>query len=88
MVFRYGGEEFVVILNGIQLDNAAKLAEKIRKGVEKDYFVDKERKMKVTVSLGIACVQEGDTELTLFERADKALYEAKRKGRNLLEVAE
>ena len=88
LVFRYGGEEFVVILDGIKLDNAVKLAEKIRKGVEKEYFVDKDQKMKVTVSIGIACVQEGDTELTLFERADKALYNAKRKGRNQVGVAE
>jgi|GEM_PF-621725 len=88
LVFRYGGEEFVVILSGVQLENAAKLAEKVRKGVEKDYYIDKERKMKVTVSLGVACVKEGDTELSLFERADKALYEAKRKGRNQVEVAE
>jgi diguanylate cyclase len=88
LVFRYGGEEFVVILGGAQVENAAKLAEKIRQGVEKDYYIDKERKMKVTVSLGVACVNPEDTELSLFERADKALYVAKRKGRNQVEVAE
>ena len=88
LVFRYGGEEFVVILNGIQGDNAFKLAEKIRQGVEKEYFVDKEKKLKVTISLGIACVTEGETELELFERADKAMYVAKRKGRNRVELAD
>jgi len=88
LVFRYGGEEFVVILSGIQEDNAFKLAEKIRKGVEKEYFVDKEKKLKVTISLGIACVTEGESELELFERADKAMYVAKRKGRNRVEIAE
>jgi diguanylate cyclase len=88
LVFRYGGEEFVVILNGIQEDNAFKLAEKIRKGVEKEYFVDKEKKLKVTISLGVACVTEGESELELFERADKAMYVAKRKGRNRVEIAE
>lgn len=88
LVFRYGGEEFVVILNSIQSDMAFKLAEKIRKGVEKEYFVDKDQKLKVTISLGVACVKEDESELELFERADKAMYVAKRKGRNQVEVAE
>ncbi len=88
LVFRYGGEEFVVILNGIQEDNAFKLADKIRKGVEKEYFVDKDKKLKVTISLGVACVREGESEIELFERADKAMYVAKRKGRNKVEIAE
>jgi diguanylate cyclase len=88
LVFRYGGEEFVVILNGIQGDNALKLADKIRQGVEKDYFVDKDKKLKVTISLGVACVTEGESELELFERADKAMYVAKRKGRNRVELAD
>jgi diguanylate cyclase len=88
LVFRYGGEEFVVLLNSIQEDIALKLAEKIRKNVEKDYFIDKEKKLKVTISLGVACVKEGESEVELFERADKAMYEAKLKGRNRVEVAE
>ncbi len=88
LVFRYGGEEFVVILNGIQEDVAFKLAEKIRKGVEREYFVDKDQKLKVTISLGVACVKEGESEVELFERADKAMYVAKRKGRNQVEAAE
>ena len=88
LVFRYGGEEFVVILNSIQENVAFKLAEKIRKNVEKEYFIDKEKKLKVTTSLGIACVKEGESEAELFERADKAMYVAKRKGRNHVEIAE
>jgi diguanylate cyclase len=88
LVFRYGGEEFVVLLAGAHLENAAKLAEKVRREVEKDYYIDKERKMKVTISIGVACIQPDDTELSLFERADKALYVAKRKGRNQVEIAE
>lgn len=81
-LFRYGGEEFVVILNKITADNAEKLAEKVRSRVEKDYFVDKDKTLKVTVSIGLTCVNEGDTEQSLFERADKAMYNSKHKGRN------
>ena len=88
LVFRYGGEEFVVILNSIQEDIAFILAEKIRKSVEKEYFVDKDKKLKVTISVGIACVKDGETEIELFERADKVMYVAKRKGRNQVEIAE
>lgn len=88
LVFRYGGEEFVVLLTGVQVGNVSKLAEKVRQEVEKDYFIDKEKKMKVTVSIGVACIQPDDSELSLFERADKALYEAKRKGRNVVVIAE
>jgi diguanylate cyclase len=88
LVFRYGGEEFVVMLTNIQEDIALKLADKVRKSVEKDYFVDKDIQLKVTISLGVACVKEGETEVELFERADKAMYEAKRKGRNRVEIAE
>ncbi len=81
-VFRYGGEEFVVILDRITVENAENLAEKVRKRVEKDYFVDKDLTIKVTVSIGLTGLQEGDTELVVFERADRAMYESKRKGRN------
>ena len=88
LVFRYGGEEFVVILSSMQEDVAFKLAEKIRKNVEKEYIVDKAKKLKVTISLGIACVKESESEAQLFERADKAMYVAKRKGRNQAEIAE
>lgn len=86
-LFRYGGEEFVVILNNITADNAEKLAEKVRYRVEKEYFVDKEKTLKVTVSIGMTCLKEKDTEQTLFERADKAMYNSKHKGRNRVTVA-
>lgn len=85
-LFRYGGEEFVVILSRISSENAEKLAEKVRARVEKDYFVDKELTLKVTVSIGLTCIKEGDTEQTLFERADKAMYNSKHKGRNRVTV--
>ena len=89
LVFRYGGEEFVVILSGIQLEDALKLADKVRARVERDYYVDSEnRQLKVTVSVGVSCVKDGDTELTLFERADRALYAAKSNGRNRVESEE
>lgn len=87
LIFRYGGEEFVILLKNISLEDVEKLAHKLRKHIEKDYFVDKDRQLKVTVSIGCTVIHTGDSEETLFERADKAMYEAKNKGRNRIEIA-
>lgn len=88
LVFRYGGEEFVVLINKISPENAMRLGEKIRRQVEQDYFIDPRKKtLKVTVSVGVTCSREGDTETSLFDRADRAMYQAKRKGRNRVESA-
>jgi diguanylate cyclase len=86
LIFRYGGEEFVVLLNKITIEHVGKLAEKLRSHIEKDYYVDQDRQLKVTVSVGCAVAKEGDTEETLFDRADQAMYEAKKKGRNRIEI--
>lgn len=86
-IFRYGEDEFVVLICGVSIERAEKMAEKIRAEVKRDFFVYKEKELKVTISLGVAFMQEGDTETSLFERADKALYEAKRTGRDLVGVS-
>jgi len=81
-IFRYGGEEFVVILSRINAKTATQLAKKICRQVEKDYFVDGDKKFQVTISIGGAIISKDDTETSLFERADKAMYRAKNNGRN------
>ncbi|MBT5550485.1 MAG: GGDEF domain-containing protein [Nitrospina sp.] len=81
-IFRYGGEEFVVVLNRIEPKIATQLAEKICRQVEKDYFVDGDKELKVTISIGGAIITKDDTESNLFERADQAMYQAKNNGRN------
>ena len=81
-IFRYGGEEFVVILSRINKETTKNLSEKIRREVERDYFVDGDNELKVTMSIGAAIITPEDTEASLFERADKALYQAKQNGRN------
>jgi diguanylate cyclase len=81
-IFRYGGEEFVVILGRINKETTKNLSEKIRREVERDYFVDGGNELKVTMSIGAAIITPEDTEASLFERADKALYQAKQNGRN------
>ena len=78
--FRYGGEEFSVILPEARLDNAYKIAERIRKTVESKAS---SRAMPVTVSVGVASwPSDGITREELIGCADTALYRAKQSGRN------
>lgn len=82
---RWGGEEFVVLADGANLDNARLLAEQVRESVAVTSFSPVPR---VTVSVGIAEYQEGESGDDLLRRADKALYGAKRNGRNRVIAAE
>ena len=82
---RYGGEEFAVILPGTPLEGGVIVAEQVRKAVMSRELVRRstgENLGRVTVSLGVACLRSGDTETSIVERADKALYVSKRSGRN------
>ncbi len=81
-VARYGGEEFVVVLPETPLDAALEAMDKVRKAVADCPFNFNQQPIPVSASVGIAEFEAGDTIETCFERADKALYEAKRTGRN------
>jgi diguanylate cyclase (GGDEF)-like protein/PAS domain S-box-containing protein len=80
---RYGGEEFLVILPGIRLDTAARIAESIRRGIQTYDFGLKDQ--KVTISIGVA-QYAGETSNVLINKADMLLYQAKSKGRNRVEI--
>jgi len=83
MACRYGGEEFVVILPKCEADGALIFAERVRVAVEKARFkIESGEELGVTVSVGVSTFAEGDSQQSLFERADQALYRAKRGGRN------
>ncbi|MCK5543444.1 MAG: GGDEF domain-containing protein [Desulfobacterales bacterium] len=83
MLARYGGEEFTIIMPETDKQAAKQAAEKIRKNIEKIEFVYKEKKVKVTVSIGVAEISKDDKKFeSLFERADIAVYQAKSNGRN------
>lgn len=83
LLCRYGGEEFAVILPGCTGENALVVAEKIRTAVEGVDFRDaNDERHGVTVSLGISAFRPGGTVAELVSRADRALYAAKRAGRN------
>lgn len=86
-LYRYGGEEFVLVLVGTDEDGAKRLAERIRRNVEALYF-SSPKGLSVTLSLGVATIQKGDSCETLFDRADAALYQAKQAGRNRVVVTQ
>lgn len=77
---RYGGEEFVMLLPNTGPAGAAVLAEDLRKSIEQNSFAHDGQSVRVTCSMGVAGGIGAD--MTLFERADKALYQAKSAGRN------
>ncbi|MDJ1657001.1 diguanylate cyclase, partial [Raoultella sp. Ech2A] len=83
---RFGGEEFVVFLPDTGLTAAAEVAERIRVGIENADFPHAER---VTISLGVAGFSDSENDVySVLRRADLALYEAKRSGRNAVVIAD
>lgn len=86
IIFRYGGEEFAVLLRNTKAEGATLLAERMRKNVEEMEFDYNSIKINVSVSIGLAELQEGDNGTKLIERADELLYKAKENGRNRVEA--
>ncbi len=88
MIFRYGGEEFVILLNNTATEGALLLAERIRRQIRDMDCSDITPNLRITTSIGVAtlCHPE-DTPQQLLKRADDALYQAKRQGRDRVTVA-
>lgn len=79
IVGRWGGEEFLIVCPETRADGARKLADKLRKKIERHNFKDIGVK---TISMGVAQIEEDDWDEDMLKRADKNLYKAKRGGRN------
>lgn len=88
MVFRYGGEEFAVILTETDIQNAIIPCERLRKNVETYPFIYNGQPFNVTISAGV-CEKDSSilSAFDLFEKTDKALYQAKKTGRNQVKAA-
>ena len=80
---RIGGEEFAIVLTRTDAKRAPRVGEKIRQEVENGDF---NLNSNITISIGIATYQNGDTQESLFKRADEALYHSKENGRNRVSV--
>ncbi len=85
---RFGGEEFVVILQRCSFEVAKTVAQRIQESVANHDFVYKGQKMKVTVSVGLArLTKDIKTAEEFFEKADKASYQSKQSGKNRYSIA-
>ncbi len=83
VVSRYGGEEFAILLPEIEKKEAEAVAEAIRKKVDETPFSIRREKIHMTVSIGVSSMPKDTLDIeTLVQKADQALYQAKRTGRN------
>ena len=87
MVFRFGGEEFLILLSNTSREAAAMVGERLRYATQaQDYWAD-QTPIELTVSLGCSTLLPGESAESLLRRADSAMYVAKREGRNRLAMA-
>ncbi len=85
---RIGGEEFAILVPGATAKEAKVIAERLRSAIENRTFSTLEDEIKATASFGVTSVREDDTIDTIFARVDKALYKAKKEGKNKVVVIE
>lgn len=87
IIGRWGGEEFVVLLINTKSEDLFKLSDRLRRLVENSTLkLDSGDTLKVTVSIGATVAQQGDTVESLVDRADKLMFESKRRGRNKVSI--
>jgi len=88
MLFRYGGEEFLLVLVAADAPVAKAVAEELRQRYEVSPLTSAGGPVKATLSIGVAaCADHGTDFYSLVQVADQALYRAKRAGRNRVEIA-
>ena len=84
---RWGGDEFLVIFAGTDVESAAAVAERLRKLIENTRFIYHKQEISLTVSIGVTEIRDSDTSVEMvFNRVDRAMYQAKKKGRNMVAV--
>jgi len=85
---RFGGEEFAILLLNTSVEQAQQIMDKFRQEISEHTFLFNGIKMKITISIGICVCGEQISDMDrLYSAADKALYHAKRNGRNKIELA-
>jgi len=85
-VYRFGGEEFIIILNRTDLDGATLVAERLLSLCRHNKPLFQNQQIPVTLSIGLTKVIEGDSIDKIIDRSDKALYRAKNNGKDRLEM--
>jgi diguanylate cyclase len=85
-VYRFGGEEFIILLNRTDLEGALLVAERLLTLCRNNKPLFQNQQISVTLSIGMTKLKEKDTIDTIIERADSALYKAKKNGKDRLEM--
>lgn len=87
-VGRYGGEEFMIVLCNTAIKDAKRVIERLRKSIaDTQLYLDNGMQLSITLSAGVTELRDEDSQITITHRADEALYEAKRSGRNRIIVS-
>jgi diguanylate cyclase len=81
-VYRYGGEEFLIILTRTQSKECTRIAERLLQAIQNNKLIYKDINIGITISIGITRVIQSDLPDVLLDRVDQSLYEAKRTGKN------
>ena len=87
LIGRYGGEEFLVLLPGSPLEAACEVMQRLQTQMAQKPIVWENLELRVTFSVGVAALRPAEIEPAFIGRADKAMYEAKRKGKNCVVTA-
>ncbi|MEO8628629.1 MAG: GGDEF domain-containing protein [Betaproteobacteria bacterium] len=88
IVARYGGEEFIILFGDTQIEAAVEIMRRLQRELTKKFFLHNNERLLITFSAGVAALRTGDTQDTVFDRADKAMYQAKLAGKNRVVTAE
>jgi len=86
-VARYGGEEFIILLPETSLDDAAIALTRLQRELTKKFFLHGNEKVLITFSAGVTQMLPNDTQTTVIKRADEAMYQAKKTGKNRVTTA-
>jgi diguanylate cyclase len=82
IIARYGGEEFLILLPDTGIDEAEAVIVRLQRALTKHFFLNNSEKLLITFSAGVAQLHTGETRESVVDRADEALYDAKRAGKN------
>ena len=82
MAARFGGEEFALVLYNADLEEAREIGDRLRRQIQESVILAGDGTVKLTVSVGVADLHDGERAVDLVDHADKALYCAKSRGRN------
>jgi diguanylate cyclase len=88
VIARFGGEEFVILLPETNVEAASSAMVRVQRELTKHFFLHENEKMLITFSCGVALRRPNEDQASLVARADRAMYEAKRSGKNRVVIAD